>query len=152
MSNDPKLELRAIKTNRALSEETLYFSAKLFVDGKLAATVANRGTGGCNTYSWVSKETEARVNAWANQQDLEFKFECLDQIIDKLLSSAEVAARLRRLCRKETLFRLRNDKQGAWRVVKKPYDDTLRLKIEEHAKGTLECIANVDIDAAVKFC
>jgi len=41
-----KLELRSIRINERLSEETTCFAATLYVDGKRAAVVGNHGHGG----------------------------------------------------------------------------------------------------------
>lgn len=55
--------LRAVKVNQALSEETLCFSATLYVDGKKAATVGNRGHGGPDEWTWASDAVEASTLA-----------------------------------------------------------------------------------------
>ena len=45
-----KIELKNLKINERLSEETTCFSATVYVDGKRAFEAANRGHGGCNEY------------------------------------------------------------------------------------------------------
>jgi hypothetical protein len=42
-----KLELKSIKYTEWMSEETLCFTANLWVDGKVFAEVSNQGHGGC---------------------------------------------------------------------------------------------------------
>ena len=44
------LELKNLKINERLSEETTCFTATVYVDGKRAFDVANRGNGGPNEY------------------------------------------------------------------------------------------------------
>lgn len=44
------LELKAIKINKSMSEETLCFSAAIYLDGVNVGTVMNRGHGGPNEY------------------------------------------------------------------------------------------------------
>jgi hypothetical protein len=45
-----RVELKNIKENRTMSDETPCFSATVYVDGKKVGWVINRGTGGCNSY------------------------------------------------------------------------------------------------------
>tara|TARA_R110000868_G_scaffold409899_1_gene696436 strand:- start:34291 stop:34761 length:471 start_codon:yes stop_codon:yes gene_type:complete len=45
-----KIELKNIKTLKAMSEETQCFTATVYIDGSKAGTVRNSGHGGCNEY------------------------------------------------------------------------------------------------------
>jgi hypothetical protein len=45
-----KIELKNLKINERLSEETTCFSATVYVNGKRAFEAGNRGHGGCNEY------------------------------------------------------------------------------------------------------
>lgn len=45
-----KIELKNLKINERLSEETVCFSATVYVDGKRAFEACNRGHGGANEY------------------------------------------------------------------------------------------------------
>ena len=45
-----KIEIKNLKINERLSEETLCFSATVYVDGKRAFEACNRGHGGANEY------------------------------------------------------------------------------------------------------
>ena len=58
-----KIELKNIKTNMALSEETICFSANLYKDGKKVGQVVNRGHGGCHEYSF-GYDVERPMNEW----------------------------------------------------------------------------------------
>jgi hypothetical protein len=55
--------LRAVKVNHALSDETLNFSASLYVDGVKVAKIGNHGHGGPDMVDWTSPEDEARTLA-----------------------------------------------------------------------------------------
>jgi len=78
-----KLELKSIKYTEWMSEETLCFTANLWVDGKVFAEVSNDGHGGCHriymhdksefgkagkrtSFYRVLKEVEAHCNAMPN--------------------------------------------------------------------------------------
>ena len=50
-----KITLKNVKVHRDLSEETLCFSASIYLDGKKAGTVSNRGCGGCNVHYWKNR-------------------------------------------------------------------------------------------------
>lgn len=63
MSQQPKIELKNISTNSRLSEETLCYSAKLYVDGKFFAHVGNRGCGGCDEQHLAEGFTYADLKA-----------------------------------------------------------------------------------------
>lgn len=50
-----KLELKSIKYTEWMSQETLCFTANLWVDGKVFAEVSNQGHGGCTDVHMHSK-------------------------------------------------------------------------------------------------
>lgn len=54
----PTLELRGLKASLSLSEETLAYTARLFVNGKFFCSVSNHGTGGPEEYGIHGKELE----------------------------------------------------------------------------------------------
>lgn len=51
-----KIELKNIKTSELASEETNFFRADLWIDGKKRGYAENDGRGGCTNYGWLSKE------------------------------------------------------------------------------------------------
>lgn len=59
-----KIELKNIKTNMALSEETICFSANLYKDGKKVGQVVNRGHGGSHEYSFGYGKEYDLMNDW----------------------------------------------------------------------------------------
>lgn len=57
--NAPKgWKLKAFKCIQSMSEETLCFEAKLYIDNRLAANVSNHGHGGPDMVYWASPEME----------------------------------------------------------------------------------------------
>lgn len=56
------IELRNVQYNARMSEETACFSATVYLDGKRAGTVCNRGTGGADEFEPF--ELEQRLNAY----------------------------------------------------------------------------------------
>lgn len=58
------LSLKNVKIMRSLSEETICFSATIYIDGKKACNVSNRGNGGCHDYDdWNVQEKIAQYAA-----------------------------------------------------------------------------------------
>ena len=58
-----KIELKNIKTNNALSEETICFSANVYRDGNKIGTIGNRGCGGDHEYGFDYDEQKL-MNEW----------------------------------------------------------------------------------------
>jgi hypothetical protein len=54
-----KIEVKKISHNARLSEETMCFSADLYVDGKNIGSVGNRGHGGCNDFNVYGADNRA---------------------------------------------------------------------------------------------
>jgi hypothetical protein len=137
-----KLELRAVKTVKALSEETQCFSATVYADGRLAGTVSNRGHGGSHEYHWSDRVLGRQIEEWAALQPTEFQFEKLDQQIDRLLDAIEAAKWVARNTKKNVLFRLRGEKKGAWRTIKGTLTTAIKDFLTKKYGEQLECIAN----------
>lgn len=52
-----EIELKNIEINQRLSEETICFSADIFIDGVKAGQASNRGHGGCTDYHHLNTDT-----------------------------------------------------------------------------------------------
>lgn len=64
MTNPVVVELRKFKSSQAQSEETLNFSAQIFVDGKQVGYVSNEGRGGSCLIMFQDREVEKRVTEY----------------------------------------------------------------------------------------
>lgn len=62
-----KIELKKLKIAKHLSEETLAYTADVYIDGKLAFHAKNDGQGGADVYYRVGDVTVAEVDAWAKE-------------------------------------------------------------------------------------
>lgn len=58
-----QIKLRSIEHSEAMSEETFCYTAKVYIDGKLAGTARNDGKGGSTIIS--PRECEERLEAYA---------------------------------------------------------------------------------------
>lgn len=72
-----RVDIRHAQAFDALSEETLAFSADVYVDGRLVGQARNDGHGGCNSYSFVSRyfqmEFDAEMKAWGARHGITFE-------------------------------------------------------------------------------
>ena len=58
-----KIEIKNVKYVESLSEETLCFTATIYLDGKRLGGVSNRGCGGCHEYDFHFSDVE-KMEAW----------------------------------------------------------------------------------------
>lgn len=88
-----RIELKSLKVARALSEETVAFTADLYVNGFRAYAVSNRGCGGCNSYHSVGgnvptiQAIESAIVAAGNAKCGDF--EILDCYLGDLIAKVE---------------------------------------------------------------
>jgi len=89
-------ELKKFKPHEDMSDETLCFSAELWLkpdltwpQGVCVATVSNQGTGGAHEYAPQHLELFKDFEHYANAQPHEFDFDILDQYVDTLIEEIE---------------------------------------------------------------
>ena len=83
-----KVELKKFKPHQDLSEETLCFSAHIWIDGKPAGHVRNRGHGGSHDYDFTDPETRRTFETHARKITGE-AFDPMDDLIDRLIQGLE---------------------------------------------------------------
>ncbi|BAI99002.1 hypothetical protein Sj15T_09990 [Sphingobium sp. TA15] len=103
------IELRKLKLNRQLSEETNCYSAEIWIDGVRAFLAGNHGHGGADHYRQVGTLSEQEVDAWlkANRPkiliaDVELDHSLEIEVSDLIAEHQQVAA-LRRKARTHLL-------------------------------------------------
>lgn len=92
-----KLTFKSFKTVRWMSEETICFTARLFLDGKEIGLAHNEGKGGCTSLSYYSPKAKANLEAFAkslNPADFkgwEFRTEGFDvtDLVDILVEAED---------------------------------------------------------------
>ena len=139
------VELKAVKTAKHLSQETIAYSASIYVDGKRIGIVSNSGTGGGNQYDWLNQKAAKvglRLQIWAKDQKTEFEYDKLDQIINDLADEFEERQAMRRKCKTHIMFRLKGDSEDEWRTIKAPYDDRAKAHMQKKYGDRIEVIAN----------
>jgi hypothetical protein len=104
-----KIELRKLKLNRHLSEETNCYSAELWIDDRKAFLAGNHGHGGPDHYHQVGSWNETEVDAWlkANRPMISVQGIALEPSLElevgDLIEEHEQTAALRRKSRTNLL-------------------------------------------------
>lgn len=127
------------KLKRAGGEETPRFEAVLMFESAPVAFVSNSGTGGACRIDWIegrSGTARVRVLDWARVEaarlspdlfkldDLVTPNDCegaLDYLVLVEVSIVDASKKLDKKCAKATLYRLRGEKPGVYRVYPKPF-------------------------------
>lgn len=135
--------VKNVKTFRGM--EGYGFNATLYRDNKRVAHVDDEGNGGCYRYHWFDYEKprvevtyktydgkdwtrkatpeEAKFIEYLKSEGKDGEIEFEDCFVGELVDDYENNKRFKRYCKKETVFRLYGDDEGAWRTLKVPYSD-----------------------------
>ncbi len=115
-------EVKNVKSMEGM--DGIAYSATIYRNGNRVGTVHQSGCGGCNNYQMsadelaILKETAARVEG-------ESYCEIEDVFIGRLCDDYENSKRLRRVCKKQTLFRLTDTEVDSYRTLSQPYDQRI---------------------------
>ena len=141
-----RIDVRNVRVNQALSQETSCFSATLYVDGRRVGTAGNRGEGGCNEYDVardILEKMEKSAREWCAGNVDWWKpeyLEALDAMIGELIDRKEEEKFVRRRAGSQTLFRLKGDAKGVWRAVSGPRGPQVEAWIRERYGDQIERI------------
>lgn len=141
-----KITLKNVKMHPDMSEETNCFSASIYLDGKRIGFVKNEGRGGVNLVDREDRKAGAKVEAYAKTlpplppfykggKPLEYN---LDMLIGDLLEKYEEERIHKRWYKKGTVFRLKGDKKGEWKVIHHPYSEAVKTHLIEKYGDELE--------------
>jgi hypothetical protein len=127
-------ELKKVKYSPSLSEETNAFTAEVWLDGKKVGYASNRGHGG-NTdvdlelprrseiLDWVSKQPAKVYAASEGMKEFSVPYDMevvVDDLMEKWLDEKYgEGAQKKKWCKKQVVFRLKGDKAGSYRTLKK---------------------------------
>jgi hypothetical protein len=136
------LTLKNLKYSAHLSEETDAFSASIYLRGKRVGNVQNIGQGGPNEYHWLDREAGREIEAWASEQDTEYEFEKLDQILGSIANEVEELRWLKRNSKRNTLFMLKGEEKKGYRTVKAPYSPEVEAFIKKKYGEQVKTIIN----------
>ena len=136
------IELKRLKIAQSLSEETLAFTADIYLDGKKVGDVSNRGNGGCNLYYWNDKEAEKKITDFAVKTETEFNFEQVDTLLSKMIDNMEIAKKERRACKTKTAFRVKGQDKSVFYTINVPYSPLVKSQLEKKYGAELTEILN----------
>ena len=143
-----KVDVKNVKINNTMSEETLCFSASLYLDGKRVGTVANRGTGGPHEYQVPQKVMNAFAEYAAKLPNRKIVFDSgafldvpvdIDLLVDdavreyeqnKLMKTHWVFVYTNNLYRYLTISKS-TPREEAIRLINKRYNGSFKLKNKE---------------------
>jgi len=159
-------EIKNIKS--FMGEDCPGYNATLYREGKKIAFLIDSGNGGMLDVQWADRDVKYVSVDWINSDGKPVTFKChpeeklirdsirgktwdfegqdmgqidLDHHLACLVQDAENDARFKRMCKKETLFRLKTDPKGEYRrcpaVFSKRVKDLLLIKF-----GEIEVILN----------
>lgn len=140
MPND--LQLKSVRIYELMSEETVCFSASLYLDGVLVGSARNHGHGAANEYdikpkfrkAWdeFEKFCEAQPPCESEYSSGGIPMD-VDLFIGLMLEQWQERQGLIKLCRKGIVFRLKSHtyKKGEWEVISLKYtlDNVKKLEL-----------------------
>ena len=149
-----RLTLKSFKPIASMSQETVCFTANIYLDGKLIGEAANEGHGGCTFVHFVNANAEATakefaksinpadVKGWEFLADKGFTFDCLVDIAVqaecKKKDDAKIIKKARKNAVEKTTFLTVNCKKGEYRAYKTPTNDLNRATRIANAKANAD--------------
>jgi len=134
--------LKKVKIHDDISDETTCFSAEIWADDVKIATVENSGKGGSNDYWPINRGKFSEFVEHCKTIPHEFECDITDQYVDTLLADYEEQKLIKRNCKKNTMYRIKGDTIGEWRIIKAPYSPHIEQELVKKYGDTLETIAN----------
>lgn len=137
--------LKNFKSTESMSEETLYFSATIYHNGKYVGTVANEGHGGACYIFIADPEDRHALNAEAALlgediyrpvpgADGATLTEHLSSVLLSIAEEMHEKKQLKTWCRTKILFRIDGEpyRAGEYNVIKRKYTPEEAQKIRLH--------------------
>jgi len=112
------------------------FNLTLYRGKTKVAIIINDDCGGCNMYHFCNgngdyNREEREIFDAHVAKVIEDDFEPDDQFIDHLFNKTTNDRRFKRLCKKQTLFRIKGDAEGEYRVYNHIYDAGMKAHMEK---------------------
>ena len=146
-----KVEIKNLKVAEHLSEETLAFTASIWINGKKVGDAKNAGHGGMtdvDLYYWEgdqarrNNELHDELREYVKQFtwesfDKEQVTHRVDTYIDELVSEEDERQNLKRFCRGKTAFRVPGDtyEEGQYQILKHKFTNEVAKALrDKHGK------------------
>ena len=145
----PRIELKNVKIAANMSQETIAFTASVWVNGRQAGSASNQGCGG-HTMGHLAPEVDRLVTdycaslpprTYTDIPGREFPIR-VDDFIDTLLNEHQDRQWAKRQCRNKTLFRLHGDDLDSYRTVNRSYSPQVKDFLVGKYGDQIEVILN----------
>jgi hypothetical protein len=124
---DPGLSVKGVKSFQGMS--TLGFNASLYENGKRLGLVIDEGSGGSYLYRIDRKKRDV-FEKWARVHKQE-GIEALDSVLAELVDTFEQTKQLKRMCKKKTVVRLKDDPEDSFSTWARPYTPEFAAQLRE---------------------
>lgn len=152
-----RITVKNVKEYKKLSEETMAYSATLYLDGRKIGLVKNSGFGGETeissglplSYEGIHEAEEIAKALGMKEYDATSymgAFEIpytLELLVDDLAIDFLDNKDWKRQCKTKTYFRCEGDEVDSWRVIKSPYNERVMDWMAENYDNIIE-IKNED--------
>jgi hydrogenase maturation factor HypF (carbamoyltransferase family) len=142
-----KFSLKSVKTWN--THDGGGYQGQVLLDGKPALAFHNDGNGGGTDITAFSVDLMRKIEAHVKtlgpvpvEGTNETIENSVEMFISFLLDRHEEDKWLKRHCKQKTLFRITGDKENAYRIVKKPYDDKVKQYLTKTYGDQIIEIAN----------
>ena len=143
--------IKALRVNRSLSEETLCFSATLYLNRRRVGHLKNRGHGGETEIEFSSKlaETDAlnaavhlhpATSMSASDATTHEQWRFLHDQLDWLVGETYQTQQYKDWCRHKTVFRSKDQPDGEWRQINAKYSEKVATYIRDQYPDTVEIL------------
>ena len=122
------------------------FNASLYKDGKKVAVVIDSAYGGCYDYRWDNEADREPFMQYVKDVNPSDNKLCSDEIfISRLVDGYLKRQQFKRWCRKQTVFRLKGDKDGEYRTLLGKYFPASKKFLTDKYADKLEAIINEEV-------
>ena len=132
-----KIALKNVKMMQG--RDGMVVNATVYLDGKCAGIAIDDGNGG---ELMVDPMYNADATAWAKLRELRCD-ERLVNAVEQLLYEWEFKKQIKEWSRKHTPFRLKGDKKGEWRTVRRRYDAAVQKYLNDKYGDKIEIIGSL---------
>ena len=147
------IQLKNVKVAHNMSEETVAFTASLYINGKKAADVRNDGRGGDNHPWFFDREEEKEFHEfcttlppiedeWFAANGLELPAMNYDTFIGQLLEDWMVNDELKKVCKKKVAVVFKRHTEGEYSTIKGAYTPARAQQVRDHYGDELVEIIN----------
>lgn len=145
-----KLSVKNVRMFRGM--EGFGFNATLYIDGRKSGLVIDEGNGGAYHYQIPASDLKLLENYAALQPERVLRIgnqtfnktykPGIDTIVGELVSDFEISTKIRRLCKSNIVFSLKNDTPGNLWTVKGEYSPESAQSIRDKHGNNLAVIHN----------